>query len=79
MPVYSSYGMLDDHRVFSYDSDKRHFYSPFEKQDSLSKVWSDLQHCTAFKTDYLSRFVQQANTTAGLQGMSTMPMLHHTR
>ncbi|XP_031418699.1 hereditary hemochromatosis protein homolog [Clupea harengus] len=68
LPMYSSYGLLDDYRVFSYDSTKGDISSPFRDQASLSNVWRDLQHCTAFKTDYFNHFMRQANASIGIHG-----------
>lgn len=66
VPEYSSYGMLDDFRVFSYDSNSRDFSSPLKHHASLSSVWRDLADCTAFKTGYFQSFTKRANATLGL-------------
>ncbi|XP_051515984.1 hereditary hemochromatosis protein homolog isoform X2 [Myxocyprinus asiaticus] len=68
LPTYSSYGMLDDYRVFTYDSVSDVFSHPFGQQESLSTVWRDLRDCTHFKTGYFNLFSRYANATLGLKG-----------
>ncbi|XP_067227856.1 zinc-alpha-2-glycoprotein-like isoform X1 [Chanodichthys erythropterus] len=68
LPKYSSYGMLDDYRVFTYDSTSDVFSHPFGQVESLSTVWRDLRDCTNFKTGYFNLFSRNANLTLGLKG-----------
>ncbi|KAI1901928.1 hypothetical protein AGOR_G00039470 [Albula goreensis] len=66
LPDYSSYGMLDDLKVFHYDSNSGIFSSPLKHHDSLSSVWKDLEACTIFKTGFFKKFVSDANSTLGV-------------
>lgn len=66
LPEYTSYGMLDDLRVFHYQSDTMTFSSPLKHHGSLSSVWKALEACTVFKTGFFRRFVRDANTTLNL-------------
>ncbi|XP_023684596.1 zinc-alpha-2-glycoprotein-like isoform X1 [Paramormyrops kingsleyae] len=68
IPEYMSHGMLNDLKVFHYDSSSRMFSSPMKHHTSLSSVWTDLHACTAFKTEYFRRFLNDANSTSGLNG-----------
>lgn len=68
VPEYSSYGMLDDYRVFSYDSNSGVISSPLKQHASLTSVWKNLGDCTAFKTGYFQSFTRRANATLGLSG-----------
>lgn len=68
LPKYSSYGMLDDYRVFTYDSTSDVFSHPFGQLESLSTVWRDLRDCTNFKTGYFNLFSRYSNLTLGLKG-----------
>ncbi|XP_057175110.1 hereditary hemochromatosis protein homolog isoform X1 [Triplophysa rosa] len=68
LPTYSSYGMLDDYRVFTYDSITDVFSHPFGQKEALSTVWRDLRDCTNFKTGYFNLFSRYANLTVGLKG-----------
>ncbi|XP_057175112.1 DLA class II histocompatibility antigen, DR-1 beta chain-like isoform X3 [Triplophysa rosa] len=67
LPTYSSYGMLDDYRVFTYDSITDVFSHPFGQKEALSTVWRDLRDCTNFKTGYFNLFSRYANLTVGLK------------
>ncbi|XP_058620151.1 hereditary hemochromatosis protein homolog isoform X2 [Onychostoma macrolepis] len=67
LPKYSSYGMLDDYRVFTYESTSDVFSHPFGQLESLSTVWRDLRDCTNFKTGYFNLFSRYANLTLGLK------------
>ncbi|XP_043080130.1 hereditary hemochromatosis protein homolog isoform X2 [Puntigrus tetrazona] len=60
--------MLDDYRVFTFDSTSDVFSHPFGRVESLSTVWRDLKDCTNFKTGYLNLFSRYANLTLGLKG-----------
>ncbi|KAJ8334455.1 hypothetical protein SKAU_G00400940 [Synaphobranchus kaupii] len=63
LPEYTSYGMLDDLRVFHYESNSMTLSSPLKHHASLSSVWKALEDCTIFKTGFFNRFVRDANTT----------------
>ncbi|KAJ8268346.1 hypothetical protein COCON_G00135180 [Conger conger] len=63
LPEYTSYGMLDDLRVFHYQSNLMTISSPLKHHASLSSVWKALEDCTIFKTGFFKRFVRDANTT----------------
>ncbi|XP_036371666.1 hereditary hemochromatosis protein homolog [Megalops cyprinoides] len=68
LPEYTSYGMLDDLRVFHYESNSMTFSSPLKHHSSLSSVWRDLETCTTFKSGFFRRFIRDANETLGLKG-----------
>lgn len=61
--------MLDDYRVFTYDSTSDVFSHPFGQLESLSTVWRDLRDCTNFKTGYFNLVSRNANLTMGLKGI----------
>lgn len=77
LPKYSSYGMLDDYRVFTYDSTSDVFSHPFGQLESLSTVWRDLRDCTNFKTGYFNLFSRNANLTLGLKGRLRYLILYY--
>ncbi|KAG5842453.1 hypothetical protein ANANG_G00177800 [Anguilla anguilla] len=66
LPEYTSYGMLDDLKVFHYQSNSMALSSPLKHHGSLSSVWKALEDCTIFKTGFFKRFVRDANTTLGV-------------
>ena len=68
LPEYTSYGMLDDLRVFHYQSNLMTFSSPLKHHAPLSSVWKALEDCTIFKTGFFKRFVRDANTTLHVNG-----------